>query len=89
MSAPNNVVARRQPAHRRNDDYIVHIERVLAENGVSDFEYQPRRNNHRSVVIRHRGKQRFVVFPLTGGDWRGPRNTASDVRRVIHDMEAA
>jgi len=72
---------------QRRDDYVRAIERILDRFGISEFDYEFTNGDHRRVVIRHRGQQRFIVFPLTGSDWRGPLNTAARVKRVVREME--
>jgi hypothetical protein len=74
--------------HLRRDDYTKFIVRALAEFGISDYWFETRGSSHRSVVIRHHGKERFVIFPVSGRGWRGPKHTVADVRRTVREMEA-
>jgi hypothetical protein len=69
------------------DEYIQRITSFLGSHGISSFNFE-HLAKHRAVVIPYQGRLNRVVFPTTGGDWRGPANTVSTIRHVLGLFEA-
>jgi hypothetical protein len=65
-----------------SDDYVKRIQSFLDRNGIDDYHFV-QRAKHRAVLVRHRGKSTTIIFPLSGSDWRGPRNTITSLRRAL------
>ncbi len=64
------------------DDFTKRIERFLERHGIDDYRFV-QRTKHRAVVVAHRGKETTIIFPASGSDWRGPRNTIATLRRAL------
>lgn len=73
-------------AHRRFDEFVQRIERVLREFNAEDFEYGLRNNGHRKITIRHAGKERAVSFPTSSKNWNAPKRVAMKVRRALVEL---
>jgi hypothetical protein len=65
-----------------NDDYTRRITRFLDHCQIGDYRFVQRRK-HRAVVVMHLGKECTIIFPTSGSDWRGPRNTITSLRRAL------
>jgi hypothetical protein len=66
------------------NDFEARIERLLATNGVPDgaWHYR-RRGKHRSVIVRHNGKDHTFIFPVSSGDVRAPKQLVAFMRRRL------
>jgi hypothetical protein len=65
-----------------SDDYVVSIKRFLDHCQIDDYRFVHRRK-HRAVVVTHLGKECTFIFPTSGSDWRGPRNTITSLRHAL------
>lgn len=64
------------------DEYIQRITSFLTSHDITTFRFE-NLAKHRAVIIPYQGRLNRVVFPTTGGDWRGPANTVSTIRHVL------
>jgi hypothetical protein len=64
------------------DDYVKRIEAFLDRHQIETYRFV-KRAKHRAVVVAHRGRVAMVVFPASGSDVRGPRNTIRSLRRAL------
>lgn len=46
------------------------------------------RGKHQAVILIYRGRERMVVYPVSGSDRRGPMNNVRDVRQALRSMGA-
>jgi hypothetical protein len=65
-----------------SDAYTKRIERFLGRHQIKTYHFV-QKAKHRAVVVTHRGKVTMVIFPTSGSDWRGPRNTITSLRRAL------
>jgi hypothetical protein len=65
-----------------SDDYVTRIELFLERHRIETYRFE-KRARHRAVVVAHRGKETSIIFPASGSDWRGPRNTIMSLRRAL------
>lgn len=58
------------------------IERLFEEHG--DVEYRFERTDHHLRLVARRGSQVSVsILPVSGSDWRGPKNALATLRRDL------
>ena len=61
------------------------IEQELNKHPHVQYDYEMR-GKHPSVVLKVRGRQKFVVFSSTRTDYRGERNKICEIRRAIREI---
>lgn len=64
-------------------EYKASIEGVLADYGITHFRYEQASKHMKCIFTLPNGRERFTLFPKTGGDHRGMMNQARDVRREL------
>jgi hypothetical protein len=67
---------------KRRDDYTALITRFLDRHRIKTFRFE-HRSKHRAVVVEHGGRITTVIFPNSGSDVRGPRNTIATLRHAL------
>ena len=65
-----------------SDAYTKRIERFLDRHQIKTYRFV-QKAKHRAVVVTHLGKECTTIFPASGSDWRGPRNTITSLRRAL------
>lgn len=43
---------------------------------------------HQFAVLTFRGAERFIMFPTSGSDHRGPANNIAEMRAILRDLGA-
>lgn len=73
-------MSRRHPYHALADAELTAWPGVTAERG--------RKTAHLTLTLRYAGRSRFVVYPDSPSDHRGPLNHVRDIRRTLTALGA-
>lgn len=66
----------------KSREHVDALTAVLVKNGINHWDIDDQGRHYR-LVFKHKGKERFYVFPRSCSDRRGVKNAVSDLRKMI------
>lgn len=66
----------------KSREHVEALTAVLVKNGIKDWDIDDQ-GRHFRLVFKHKGKERFYVFPRSASDHRAIKNAVSDLRKMI------